>query len=93
MGSLLAGLVKKFQGETVQTHENYSPLNTAEDDPKNEGEPKSSAFPPDRVLREGTNGQGPDTVKLKRKVNARGPPTNFFIDKVYAGHWIGTPVH
>jgi hypothetical protein len=35
------------------------------------------------VLKEGNNGQGPpDIVKHKKKVNAKGSPTNFFIDKV-----------
>lgn len=90
MTSLLSGLVRKFQGEPESGVETYFPFSTEGDAPqqlkREELEPKSEesmiVHPPPRVLKEGVNGQGPDTVKPKRKVTARTPPTNFFIDKV-----------
>lgn len=88
---MLSGLVRKFQGEPESGVESYVPFSTDGDTPpqlKHEelepkGEESMIVHPPPRVLREGVNGQGPDTVKLKRKITARTPPTNFFIDKVY----------
>ncbi|CAM6055720.1 unnamed protein product, partial [Sphagnum tenellum] len=84
MGDMLSGLVRKLQGESVLPNEAYSPLNTEEESPQldEDGKIPQTGVLDTRVLREGSNGQGPDTVKLKKKVDTRGPPTNFFIDKV-----------
>ncbi|KAH9569180.1 hypothetical protein CY35_03G118700 [Sphagnum magellanicum] len=84
MGDMLSGLVRKLQGESVLPNEAYSPLNTEEESPQldEDGKIPQTSVLDTRVLREGSNGQGPDTVKLKKKVDTRGPPTNFFIDKV-----------
>ncbi|CAM6059503.1 unnamed protein product [Sphagnum tenellum] len=86
-GGMLSGLVRKLHGgESDVSSEAYSPLNMKEETPENggkDGKLPQSGLIDAGVLKEGNNGQGPpDIVKYKKKVNAKGSPTNFFIDKV-----------
>jgi hypothetical protein len=83
---MLSGLVRKLHGgESDVYSEAYSPLNMEEETPEDgskDGKLLQSGIIDAGVLKEGNNGQGPDIVKYKKKVNAKGSPTNFFIDKV-----------
>lgn len=86
-GGMLSGLVRKLHGgESDVSSEAYSPLNMEEETPEDggkDGKLPQSGLIDAGVLKEGNNGQGPpDIVKYKKKVNAKGSPTNFFIDKV-----------
>ncbi len=83
---MLSGLVQKLHsGESDVSSEAYSPLNMEEETPEDggkDGKLPQSGLIDAGVLKEGNNGQGPDIMELKKKVNAKGSPTNFFIDKV-----------
>lgn len=84
---MLSGLVRKLHGgESDVSSEAYSPLNMEAETPEDgrrDGKLPQSGLIDAGVLKEGNNGQGPpDIVKYKKKVNAKGSPTNFFIDKV-----------
>jgi hypothetical protein len=83
---MLSGLVRKLHGgESDVYSEAYSPLNMEEETPEDgskDGKLLQSGIIDAGVLKEGNNVQGPDIAKLKKKVNAKGSPTNFFIDKV-----------
>ena len=78
MGSLLSGLVRKFQGESE--NESYLPLNTEDHGPLDHRYERDEV-PSPRILREGISGQDEITTTVKNS-NARGTPTNLFVDKV-----------
>lgn len=72
MGSLLSGLVRKFQGES--DNESYLPLNTEDHDTLNHRHERDEV-PSPRILREGTSGHDENNTTVKKR-NARGTPTD-----------------
>lgn len=83
MGSLLSGLVRKFQGESE--NESYLPLNT-EDHGALDHRYERDEVPSPRILREGISGQDEKSTTVKNS-NARGTPTSLFVDKVCKQKW------